>query len=209
MKKLHLLAALVASAAMLSAAGSPARAENIAIIDLSWIFKNHLAFNARTDKMRRDVQAAEADLRKDRDAIAETAKNFKDSPEFKPGSPDYKQMEIELTKRQADLQVEVSLQKKRFLEQESRIYYDIYQEVLAEVKRYAAQNKIGIVFRFTGDPADVNDAQSILKELNKSVVWYEERIDITPTILDNLNAKYKQRVGTRPPRAGVPPRTPN
>jgi Skp family chaperone for outer membrane proteins len=155
----------------------------VAILDLTYIFKNHARFQAMTEAMRGEVEAAEKQLGVERDAMQNLAKSIE---QYKRGTPEYKQIEEELIKRQNDLQLKVNLQKKTFLETEAKIYYTIYQEVNDRVRYFADTNGISLVLRFNGDPIDRNDPQEVLKELNKSVIYYNRAIDITPIILEQL-----------------------
>ena len=103
-------------------------------------------------------------------------------------------MEEELAKKAAELNLRVSIQKKDFLEQEAKIYYNVYQEVIDCVKYHCDTNGVSLVLRFNGDPIDRNDPQEVLKELNKSVLYYNRAIDITPIILEKLNS-YQPKPG--------------
>jgi Skp family chaperone for outer membrane proteins len=197
-KRILLLAAGVLSFAALDTTAVWAQS-NVAIIDLSYIFKEHIGFKAATERMKADVAAAETSLKDERDSLTSLLKEFTENPPHKKGSAEYKQMEEDLAKRQADLQISVNLRKKEFMEREAKIYYNVFKEIMAEVKSYCDQNQITLVLRFNGDPVDPTDPQSILKELNKSVVHYQESIDITPHILGSLNRRLSSRpTGNRP-----------
>ncbi len=183
----------------------------VAILDLTYIFKNHPRFQAMTEAMRGEVDAAEKQLSVERDAMQNLAKSIE---QYKRGTPEYKQIEEELIKRQNDLQLKVNLQKKTFLEQEAKIYYTIYQEVNDHVRYFADSNGVSLVLRFNGDPIDRNDPQEVLKELNKSVIYYNRAIDITPIILEKLGPPGarpvtgtgipQQQPGFQPQQPGVP-----
>ncbi len=131
---------------------------------------------------------------------------------YNRNSTEYRQMEEDITKRSADLQVQVQLQKKSFFEREAKIYYTVYQEIMEQVKYHADKHGIVLVMRFNGDPLDENDPQGIQKELNKAVLYYNKVIDITPIVLDAVNpprgnARAPAQTTSRPSRApqGVPP----
>jgi outer membrane protein len=126
--------------------------------------------------------------------------------EFRKGTPDYKQMEEELAKRQADLQVQVQLRKNEFLQREAKIYHTVYMEIWQVTDDYAKQNGVDLVLRFNGDPVDVDRPDSVLTFINKPVVWYQKNMDITPAILGELNrsAPTANRAGAPPMRQGVP-----
>lgn len=192
MKNSHLLAALAAvlsltyfsSLAVAQAPAKPAAGPSIALLDVSYIFKNHARFKGRMEEMKADVERAEQQVKTERDAITKLAERLQD---FRKGTPDYKQMEEELAKRGADLQVAVQMQKSEFLQREAKIYHDVYQEIWQVTDYYAKQNSIDMVLRFNGDPVDVDRPDSVLSFINKPVVWYQKQLDITPAVLQELN----------------------
>ncbi len=193
MKKSHRWAILAAAVATVSYLILPALAQapvrtgaapNIALVDISYIFKNHGRFKGQMDEMKADVQRAETNVKTKRDEITKLAERLQ---EFRKGTQDYKQLEEELAKRQADLSVQVTLQKNQFLQREAEIYYNVYQEISQATEYYAKQHGIDMVLRFNGDPADVQRPDSILSFINKPVVYYQQSLDITPAILTELN----------------------
>jgi Skp family chaperone for outer membrane proteins len=193
----------------LSVGGSAALAQEqggIAIIDMSAIFKQHTGFKTLTTRMRSEVEAAEAELKERRNALNGRVKQLS---EMEKGSPGYKELEEELTKANADLQADVALKKKDFLNQEAKIYYDVYREILDSVTRVAQKNRIDLVLRFNGDAIDPNDPQSVLKELNKTVVYYDRAIDITEITLEEVNRSGppKKNSSNTSQRQSVPKRT--
>jgi outer membrane protein len=207
-KKTCVYAAL--AAAFLATMGAPlAHAQQqfvggVAIIDLSYIFKNHERFKAMTEGMRGEVLRAEEALKARRTDIETLTKRLTDlGNELRKDSPEYKQLDADLTRKKIDLSTQVSQQKKEFLEKEAKIYYHVYQEVLDEVQHFAERNRISLVLRFNGDPVTDSDPQEILKQLNKQVVYYNKGIDITPHILDSLNRRGAGAAGA-PGHQGVP-----
>lgn len=197
MKKYLSLAALVAGLCVASAAAPAAFAQQrstpqVAIIDLAYIFNNHTRFKMMSDELRRDVEAAEQELKNNKAYLQKMAEKLEG---FNRSSDEYRQTEEDIAKRSAELQVQVQLQKKEFFEKEAKIYYTVYQEVMEQVKYHADKHGIVLVMRFNGDPLDENDPQGIQKELNKAVLYYNKVIDITPIILDAVNPP---RTGPRP-----------
>ncbi len=177
-------------------AGRAASGGNIALIDVKFIFEKHARFKMMMDDLQADVERAEAQVQAERDAIkklAERLENFR-------GTPEYKAMEEEVAKRQSDLTVQIQLQRKEFLQREARIYYHVYQEILQELAYYCPQNGVDIVFRFSGDPVDVENPNSVLGYVNRPVVWYGKDRDITGIILESLNRRFvgSSGLGTRP-----------
>ena len=193
MKKFHYGAVLVAavlslgylsSLAVAQTPGRPVAGPTIALLDVSYIFKNHTRFKGMMEDMKGDVERAEAHVKAERDAINKLAEQL---PQFNKGTRDYQQMEEELANRQAKLAVQVQMQKNEFLQREATIYHNVYQEILQATDYYAKQNSIDMVLRFNGDPVDVQRPDSVLAFINKPVVWYQKNMDITPAVLQELN----------------------
>lgn len=216
MKRPNLLALMVPLAWMLLPLAPAALAQQaphhgapmVAILDLTYIFKNHTRFQQMSNDMRREVEAAENALKNDREAYNQLTQKLE---QYKRGTPEYRALEEELAERAAKLNLQVNIQKKNFLEQEAKIYYTVYQEVIDCVKYYCDTNGVSLVLRFNGDPIDRNDPQEVLKELNKSVIYYNRQIDITPVILEKLNS-FQQKPGSYPSAAApggqqVPPQS--
>jgi Skp family chaperone for outer membrane proteins len=174
---------------------------NIALLDVSYIFKNHPRFKSMMDEMKADVEGAEASVNKERDTVRKLIEQL---DTYHKGSPDYNAMEKEIAEREANLTVKVQLQRKQFLAQEAKIYFTVYKEVEQEVDYYCSSKNIDLVLRFNGDPVDVDKPDSVLSFINKPVVYYDKSRDITPIILDSLvkrsgaPAAGGNRIGTRP-----------
>ncbi len=211
MKNSLSVATLVAVLAAVQFAADTAHAQprpggsQVAIVDLTYIFANHVRFKALVEDMRKDVEAAESDLKTAKEAIEKLAERADD---YVKSSPEYKDLEEDLAKRQADLQVQVNIQKRNFMEQEAKIYLSIYREVLDHVKNHAEKYGISLVLRFNGDPVDGDDLQGVMRELNRQVVYYHRAIDITPIVLEACNASAgparPQTRQTLPPAAAKP-----
>lgn len=221
MKKFLSLATLVAVLAAVHGAAADALAQQsggqVAIVDLTYIFANHIRFKALVEDMRKDVEAAENDLKGAKESIEKLAESLDN---YNKASKEFKELEEDLAKRQADLQVQVNIQKRNFMEQEAKIYLQIYREVLDHVKHHAEKYGISLVLRFNGDPIEGDDLQGVMRELNRQVVYHNRAIDITPIVLEACNAGAGTVRQGRPvgpagvapgPRTaspqGVPPRT--
>ena len=193
MKKSHGLAVLAAvlSLSYLSAlavaqgpAAPPAAGPRMALLDVSRIFKSHQRFKGMMDDMKADVERAEAQVKSERERITKLAEHLQ---ELNKGTTDYNDMEKELAKRQADLAVQVQLQKNEFLQREAKIYHNVYQEIWQATDYFCKTNRIDMVLRFNGEAVDVNRPDSVLTYINKPVVWYDPGLDITEQILQELN----------------------
>ena len=106
--------------------------------------------------------------------------------QFTPGSPEYERMERALADKAAKLQVDTQLKKKEFLQRESKVYYEVYQEVSNAVREFAEMKGIDLVLRYNGAEMKPDDRASVLQGVNRAMV-YQRNLDITREILDRLN----------------------
>lgn len=198
-------AALGAAALTLSPLVPAARAQRpspeVAVIDLNYVFNNYRKFQNLSKKLKEDVDLAEAELKANREKLRQMAQQLN---EFEKGSAEYRELEEELARSQADLQIQVNTQKRRFVEQEAANYYSVYQEVLAEVEAFCKDHNIMLVLRYSGQPIDETEPGEVVQTLNKSVVYHNPTIDISEHILERLNGRQQL---TNRPKQGVPRKT--
>jgi len=156
---------------------------NIAVVDISYIFKNHKRFKTAMDSMKKEMEGIEGELKGDREKIAalEQERNT-----FGAGTAEYKQRDEEVARQMAEFNLKMGKLRKDFLEREAKVYYQTYLEVVDAVKYYAKRQQIGLVLRFNGESVDPNRRDDVLREINKPVV-VQDQIDITPDILALLN----------------------
>jgi Skp family chaperone for outer membrane proteins len=164
-------------------AGANAPKYNIAVVDVNYIFKNHVRFKASLDQMKKDTEAVEAELKADQEKIAaqQQQKNT-----FNPGSAEYKKADEDIARQMADLKLKMDKLRKEFMDREAKIYYQSYLEIVDAVTQYAKSQHIGLVLRFNGEPVDPNRRDDVLREINRPVV-VQDQIDITPDVLALVN----------------------
>jgi Skp family chaperone for outer membrane proteins len=184
-------------------AGGTRAGSDIALLDIGVIFKNNTRFKQHMADLQADMQRAEEQMKKERDSLRALSERLND---YKAGTAEYKQLEEEIAKRSADLNVRFQLQKKEFAKTEARTYHMIYQEVQQEVDAFAQANGIAAVLKFTSENADGDNPDAVLRDLNKPVIWYARNLDITPIILESLNRRALQQGDQRSGPVTLPPR---
>ena len=224
MRKPYLLAALAAAALVaatllcMTLGGSDAAAQSpvrpavrpqtappaMALIDVSFIFKEHARLKALMDEMKKDVDGAEAWVKTERDAQLKLMDQLK---QFQQGSQEFKSLEQTITKRRAELTVRIQQQKREFLQREAKIYHNVYQEIQQEVNYYCQARNVAVVLRFSREAPNVDRPDSVLAFINKPVVTYSKDLDITDLVLSQLNRRpvggNANPIGTRQ-RPSVP-----
>lgn len=175
-------------------AAAPARppapnGTNVAVVDISFIFKNHNRFN--TALIALNERGAELDAWV-RNQQRELAKKREELGTYKAGSPEYQQLEETITKAIADNDLNLRRQRQDFLSDEAKLYYETYAEIEQTIARFALSRNIGLVLRHSNDQPKVEDPKSVMQNISRFVI-YNYRLDITEAILKQLNA------GTTPP----------
>jgi len=182
-------------------AATPSTAQPIGLLDVGYVFKNYPCFTELLAEMKTDVQAAEAEVKKKKEALAGLQKELK---LHTIGTPEYAELERRIAMAQAELAGSIEAQKKVFVRREARLYYDAYQEIAQVVEDYARENNLALVLRFNDNPVNVNDPKDVLRGINSPVVWHDQGRDLTRIILQRLIQKSKE------PEEGkkVPPEDP-
>ena len=205
MKRILTLAAVMACTAVMGVSASPAHGQgtNVAVIDVSLIFKNHVRFKQAQEDMRKEVEGFEAEIRQQQTKLQGLQTKLK---QLAPGSPDYKASEEEMARIASGLSVQTQLKRKEFLEKEAKLYSNTYNEVVGAVASFCKKNNIGIVHRFNSEPIDSANPQSVMQGVNRAIV-YQQNLNITDFILDDLNRVPPQNPSTaRQPQSNSPGR---
>jgi len=183
--------------------GANAEKYGIAVVDVSYIFKEHARFRATMEGMKKEMESIEAQLKADRDKIAQTEQ---ERNKYNVGSAEYKKFDEDVARMMAEFNLKMTRLRKDFLEREAKVYYQTYLEVVEAVGYYAKRHNIGLVIRFNGDTVDPNKREDVLREINKPVPW-QDNVDITPDVLALLNRDAGQaRNPAAPPATQIPPR---
>jgi len=206
----------VAGAARPAAAAPTPTGTNVAVIDIALIFKHHDRFNGKMADIKRDIEQFEAYVRDQQKTMKAKAEELQ---QFNATTPEYKSRETDLARLQADLQIKIGQERKKFLEREAGVYYLIYKEIEKSVATFATRARIGLVLRFNSDDMKEDDRASVLQGVNRAVVFHQG-LDITRWIIEDLNRRPfnpdEKPAGPGLPTAGaaapgaapsIPPRT--
>lgn len=184
-----------------AARAQQATTPEVVLVDVGYIFQNHEGFKAMRAELKAAVTQAETEVQAKRNQMRDLAKQLGD---MQQGTPEYNDLETKLTKDQADLNVHVAVQRKKFIEHETKMMHEIYKEITDEVAYYCKQKGIRLAVRFEGDPVADDNPDEVIKLINRHVVFYDQAIDITPVILNELNQRAKKPTAARPTNRAVP-----
>jgi Skp family chaperone for outer membrane proteins len=177
-------------------------ATRIALIDVTFIFKNHARFKMQMEEMKRQVQDAEKQVQAERKQLNTMAEELQ---QYSKGTDKYKELEERIADLSARMQVNVNRQKSAFLQQEARIYFNTYQEICQSTDYFCRQYGIDLVIRFNREQANPDNPEQVLTDINKPVV-FQRGLDITEQILRDLNRSAPATPGTADQRGAPSPR---
>jgi Skp family chaperone for outer membrane proteins len=154
-----------------------------AVIDIPYIFKNHIRFQQAIDDIKDDINAYKDFVKQEEQKIRAEAEK---ASQYKPGTREYKTIEENVARMKVELQLEGAKRQKDFMEREARAYFTAYQEVEAAVAEFAVRNRVNLVLRYSGEAMDPTKRESIMQGINRFVV-YQDRLNITDLVLDMVN----------------------
>jgi Skp family chaperone for outer membrane proteins len=198
------VAALTITTLLVAYGTSPAAAQqpagmNVALLDLGYIFKNHPEFKQKMDVMKKDVQAFEEQMKQQQQQLDAAGRRLST---YKPGSPEYKEIEEATTKQLAELKVQMQLKRKEIMEREAEIYMETYQQLAEVVASFANRRQIDLVLRYDredGSTAGSADPRETLKIINRPVI-FQKRLDISDLILSEVSNSVTARAPRSVPR---------
>ena len=101
-------------------AGANSSRFNIAVVDVSYIFKNYQQFRSSMDAMKKEMESAEGELKSERGQVQAREEQ---RTSFKVGSPEFKNIDEEIARLKAEFNLKAGRIRKDFLEREAKVYY--------------------------------------------------------------------------------------
>lgn len=162
--------------------GANAGRFGVAVVDISYVFKQFPGFTSAIEGLKKEMETADGLLKADSQRLMDL-QTQRDA--LKPGSEDFKTKDEELARQKAEFSIKQGTLKRDFLEREAQIYYTTYMKVASVVEYVAKQNNIGMVLRFNGDPIDPSQREDVMRAIMQPIV-FQNNVDITPDVLELL-----------------------
>lgn len=154
-----------------------------ALIDVASIFKNLPSIKAQISKVEQDLKAFDAELQKRREELKQAASQLKT---FKIGTPEYAKQEEHVANLESRIRLEMFRTKNSLSDAQAKIYFDNYQRIAEAVKVIATHNNIDLVLRFSSEEMDSEQSDSVARGVMKNVVYHDQSIDMTKTVMRYL-----------------------
>ena len=156
----------------------------IAVLDVNKVFAENIRFQQALEDIKNDIRAYEAEVVRNRKRITELRERL---ATFNSSSPEYRELEKEGAKLTADLQIDMTLKKKEFMEREAKLYFHAYNELAGIVSDHSVRTGIAMVIRYHGEEIDPDERNSVLAGVNRPIVYHQPQLDITAAIIERVN----------------------
>ncbi len=171
----------------------------VAVVDVAQIFKTHPMIKAEVDKVEAELKSFEQEFNGKRDELKNAAAQLK---QFKPGSPEYANAEEQVAGMESKLRLEMARKRKEIADAEAKIYFNNYNKIANVVKAIASHNKINLVLRYNSEEMDLEQGESVIRGVMKSIVYHDSTLDMTPIVMQYLSQAAQQAaVPAEPNRA--------
>ena len=202
--KTHFLIAVM-TAALLSVFSTNVNAQNapagtrVVVVDIAVVMENNNKFKAKLEAIQTEIDAFDDTLDKKREEVKSKVEELRG---YKAGSAAYSALEQEIAQIQSDVSVQMQIKRKSVLMKEAQVFYDSYNEVLGHIKSFSERNGISLVLNFDSKPIDPASRESVLKGVNKDIV-YQRSLNITSYIIKAINGGTAANIGTNPAATGT------
>jgi len=180
--------------AFLAAQPSPAAAgPRVAVFNIATTFEKYQMTGDLEQLFAQRRQDIQAEAEKRRDALSKLASGLE---QFKPGSADHRRRQDELMQAEIKFQVWLEVQERRLKQQHKQWLERIYQDVQKTVADVARQRGIDLVLTYSDVQDDAPDSIAYKQQiLMRTVIYANQRSDLTNEIISLLDAEYQRRGG--------------
>jgi Skp family chaperone for outer membrane proteins len=156
---------------------------DVAVLDMGKVFKEYNEFKKAMDLLKTESDEFQA---RGRAQQAELQQRAEAAKALKEGSEPRLQEELKLAKMSAELKLESTVKQKQLMEAEAKLYYRTYLSVCEATAAYAKSAGIRVVVRYSSEPINPDDRNSILSGVNSAII-FQDQIDITGEIIRRVN----------------------
>lgn len=182
--------AVVLATGWAQAPRTPAQPTRVAVCDVGAVFNGYAkrdALNAELEKKREEAKAANDDLTKKIDNLEKRLNQLKE------GTREHEQRLEEYQKLSIQQAVFMKFTEDTFMSRHRLMTAEIYRDALDEIARVAKQAGYDLVlYREQIDIKSKTTPELYQKIAQRKVLYAADTIDITRTVLDELNRRYRE-----------------
>lgn len=160
----------------------------VGLIDMAFLFSKYDKFEALRGDLKAEIETADATLKVRLEKIKLLQEEMK---ALVPSSKEFTDREKKITEMLGAAEAEKKNLQRKFMRDETKIYQQVYREVLDAVNKYAALYKYTLIVRYSREEAaEGDDPQKVMQSLQRQVVFNRPQDDITDKVLNYLNKGY-------------------
>jgi Skp family chaperone for outer membrane proteins len=157
----------------------------VGLVDVNFILKNHTRLTDAKNKLKAEADKIQKDFEAQLADVANRAKQLGPGG-YKPGSPEYNELEERLSKEQAAIKTNIAHKRREFVEREAKLLYDAYVEVNREVQAYCQARGIAVVLNFDHESIRDDSPENVARGITNPVVFFNRDFDITPAVMQRF-----------------------
>ncbi|WP_254512530.1 OmpH family outer membrane protein [Anatilimnocola floriformis] len=152
----------------------------VAVIDVAKVFEKADSQITKMKELKADVDTFDA-------AVKTAAAEIKESEEKRKllpaGSDEAAQAELQNKQQVLAMQSKIAQKKAEFLKREGEVYFDTYTEMERAIKLVARKRGVTMVIRQGNETMNRGDRDSVLKGVNRAIVYAHEDNDVTEAVI--------------------------
>ena len=164
----------------------------IATIDLEAVIRGYEKAKFQEEQLKAESLAKQGQLK---GIAAEAQQIAKEMESLQPGSKDFKDRTAKLTELKAKFQAGKETLEGEFKMKMIENLASAYKEAQEMTTRYAQNKGIVCVIKTSNEPINSNDPESVMGAISRPVMYSDPAIDITRSVLWNLNKIYTEAGG--------------
>jgi outer membrane protein len=199
-----------AAGANTAAAATPAApVATIGSIDMDKVLKDYDKFKVAQENLKAEAMARYQELM---NVQSEAKKMGEMYAKYAPGSPDAKKAEEKMTQLKAQFEAGRENAEREFTQKEAETMATIYNEIAAMARGVAKQRNMTFVVKYSDQQPSGSEPNSVVAAMSRTILYADERVDITRDVTYWLNTRYKTSGGVAPkstaPATAIPSAAP-
>lgn len=169
-------------------AAQPAGPPNlVAIVDVAQLIRTHPGFRTKQEDLKQRMITEEGKFRDRQKGIADQEKSLlQGNSPLKPGTREYQDKVDQIAKAYSDFETEARLMQRRFALENSQILYDTFTDIKKSIGRFAKSQRIAQVTDYRFFEVSPNDPPSVMEDMEQKVVWFDESLNITNHVIQQV-----------------------
>jgi len=165
----------------------------IAVVDMVKVFNENDQWKAINESLKARTARSEQEAQARKEKIA--AKQ-KEAEAYQPNTAEWTRCSEELLRIQAEAEVWLRLEKEKIDQLKAHWVQQNYADVTAAIAAIARQRGVAVVLTREEVEKDAQDSNRMFAQIiNRKVVYFDPRLDITEEVFKKLNDEFKLRGG--------------